>query len=390
MVATAKAAGVGPVKLEYRTVRLSELVPVSHFDEKRNKNIFTGLDLDGLLEVTPRFKTSFLSRYQFSDNIFRYFGVEEVLERVSKTVASDSLRLCIERGREDAGQGFTGRLLAVSKPDGATMEYATADDVIRHYGGLDVNYVDGVITSTHSPAASGENAIAIAGDEHFCRYQLHTPIDGYGRANIYLSLLRTVCTNGAVGYARAFRSELNGGKDMLGTLVRALESFDAVDEYDGLHQRFNSAVTTFASLRDARRLYDLLARLSHSGELKVKGAFRTFHQLTGDYQREYGIPNFSTLTEKKLRTLKTNASLYQMFNFASELATHHAGPAGSKMLQAYIGSTVSTEYDLEGSAVDVPVSNRAFYLDQGLEDAPEDLKFVQEVDALGDHELVTV
>jgi hypothetical protein len=40
-------------------------------------------------------------------------------------------------------------------------------------------------------------------------------------------------------------------------------------------------------------------------------------------------------------------------NFASELATHHAQPAGSRALQAYIGGFISEEYDLEGTAENV-------------------------------------
>ena len=39
-----------------------------------------------------------------------------------------------------------------------------------------------------------------------------------------------------------------------------------------------------------------------------------------------------------------------LINFASEVATHHTIADGANRMQAYIGSLISDEYDLEGTA----------------------------------------
>ena len=57
----------------------------------------------------------------------------------------------------------------------------------------------------------------------------------------------------------------------------------------------------------------------------------------------------TTLSAKRQRTLPTACKVYDLLNFASEVATHHADEAGSRTLQAYLGELVSGEYDLEGT-----------------------------------------
>lgn len=42
--------------------------------------------------------------------------------------------------------------------------------------------------------------------------------------------------------------------------------------------------------------------------------------------------------------------MYDLLNFASEVATHHANEVGGRTVQAYIGDLISNEYDLEGTA----------------------------------------
>ena len=41
--------------------------------------------------------------------------------------------------------------------------------------------------------------------------------------------------------------------------------------------------------------------------------------------------------------------MYDLLNFASEVATHHATTIGSRNTQTYIGDLVSGEFDLEGT-----------------------------------------
>src|SRR6202011_2937734 len=105
------------------------------------------------------------------------------------------------------------------------------------------------------------------------------------------------------------------------------------------------------SVHEINRFYKVLARLHHRGEVDYdtpKGGdgaslmegsplFRAFNKMTGDLSQIYGLANLDTLSAKRQRTLPTACKVYDLLNFASEVATHHATPAGERALQAYIG-----------------------------------------------------
>lgn len=101
----------------------------------------------------------------------------------------------------------------------------------------------------------------MAGDGFQHRFVLDTPVDGFGRPSVYLSLLRLVCSNGAVGYSSAFRSELSVGKGDEGVafaLVRVLEDFNNEDGFAAMRQRFESAARSWASVNEVHKLYKTL------------------------------------------------------------------------------------------------------------------------------------
>jgi len=75
-----------------------------------------------------------------------------------------------------------------------------------------------------------------------------------------------------------------------------------------------------------------------------------FGRMTGDLTRIYGLANLDALSAKRQRTLPAACRVYDLLNFASELATHHAKPEGGRKLQSFIGDLVSGEFDLEGTA----------------------------------------
>jgi hypothetical protein len=57
---------------------------------------------------------------------------------------------------------------------------------------------------------------------------------------------------------------------------------------------------------------------------------------------------FSIEAGKRQRTLPAGpCTVYDLLNFASEVATHHSDEYGSRCCQAWIGQLVSGEYDLE-------------------------------------------
>ena len=333
------------------------------------------------LEPTDRFWTSIYARFGFNGSMFKYFRHHEVLNRIAE-VENEQLRLCIERDQ------MTGknRLLAASSPNKPVVIFDDLMNTLGQYEGQNIVYGDGVVESTHVPRV-GANSFNICGDEFSNRFVMSVPVDGYGLPNIYLSLLRHICTNGAVGYAKAFRSSLalgRGSDDVNYSVVRALEGFGNDEGFAALRSRFDAAGNSWASVSEAQSLYKHLLKMlyhKHVGwagasvanesetprlvqgdavpELVADDANRQdetnspiiakFHTLTGDVSEIYGISNPDALSVKRQRTLPTKAKVYDLLNFVSEVATHHADEYGARSSQAWLGSLISGEYDLENS-----------------------------------------
>jgi hypothetical protein len=295
-------------------------------------------------------------RFGFTSNIFRYFSHAEVFDRISETSPNDRIRWCLER--DDRGQG---RLLGVTNPTAAVMQYDDLVGLLERYEAQSIKYANGVVSSQHSPRMSG--TFQVGGDGFQNKFILATPIDGFGRPSVYLSLLRLVCSNGAVALSRAFRSELSVGRGDDGvafTLTRVLDGFNNEDGYVALRQRFESSTKSWASVNEVNRLYKVLARVHQrlapepiggdgASECGRSPLLRSFHKMSGDLTSIYGMANLDALSIKRQRTLPAACKVYDLLNFASEVATHHADEMGARSCQAYIGDLISGEYDLEGT-----------------------------------------
>ena len=318
------------------------------------------LEIDGQSVIaTRRFWRSFFTRFGIAENIFRYFSPEEVFQRISQINADDSFRFCISN-QEIKGRK-TSRLLAVTSLKRPVIRYEEVAELVSKYGGKDVSYRDGLVTSVHAPRG-GSREFQIGGDQFRDRFCLETPIDGYGHPKLYLSMLRMVCSNGMVGYTRAFRSDISVGKRMDHCIARALESFDNGDGYAALRQRFESSQTSWASVHECLQFGAVLERIQRESQTTTKGLLGRFRTIAGNMSELYGLANLDALSDKRKRILPSKARVYDLINFASEVATHHALPDGANRMQAYIGTLVADEYDLEGTAKDSPEFD-AFFLD---------------------------
>ena len=363
-------------RFEYGVVRVKDLAVRSHIDKMGKRHVNEVLLNDEPVRPGKRFWNSLHLRFGFTANIFRYFSHEEVFNRIAEVAPNDRIRWCLER--DDDGDA---RLLAVTNPAAALMPHDDLMDLLGRYGGGEVKYADGVVSSRHAPRCGG--TFQVAGDGFQNKFVLDTPIDGFGRPSVYLSLLRLVCSNGAVGYSPTFRSELSVGKGndgVLFALTRVLDGFNNEDGYAALRQRFESATKSWASVNEVNRLYKALSRLhnlgaSGSAPLPAAGGdgaeeaagsplFDAFHRMTGDLQRIYGMANLNALSVKRQRTLPAACKVYDLLNFSSEVATHHADAIGGRMMQAYLGDLISGEYDLEGT-VDQFGDWRDFFVGSG-------------------------
>lgn len=294
---------------------------------------------------TPRFWKSFAHRFHVSENVFRYFEPDEVFGRVAERNADDRVSYCLEHH-----EGERPRLLAISNPKRPPMNPGQLVSLARRYGGSELEYDEGRLTSVHVPR-SGENVFSIRGDTFRCRYVLRAPLDGYGSPQIHLSLLREICANGMVAFTPAFRSDIRVAGEPLYSVERALETFDNDEGFSALRQRFDAAQTSWASLNECNGLYRKLVKAIRRRTDNARLLDR-FHRLCGRVQEFYGLANLDALSIKRQRVLPARCRLYDLLNFASEIATHHVDAAGRAILNAWIGSTVSDEYDLENTARD--------------------------------------
>lgn len=352
---------VAAVKFDYTYSPINDLRVNTKVDARNGKmvvdNVLVG---DEPMEATDRFWTSLFARFGFNGSFFKYFSHAETFQRISQN-EKGFIRLCVERNGGDMP-----RLLAVSNPKKPVVGYDDLMGVLDSYHGQSINYANGIVESTHTPRIG--NSFSILGDAHENRFVMQTPIDGYGTPNIYLSLLRQVCENGMVGMARAFRSTLalGRGDDNVGpSIIRALDGFNNDEGYAAIRQRLEAAGTSWLSVYESQQLYKLLVRLHHQGHLsggdgKQKSRLKwndsvgspmitAFHRLTGDPAESYGLANLDALSPKRQRTLPVNCTVYDAINFATEVATHYAKPEGARRLNAFVGTTISEEYDMEGT-----------------------------------------
>jgi hypothetical protein len=344
---------------EYGTSRIQDMVVRASSDPNGNKRV-QSIELSGRpVQPTKRFWKSLHLRFGFTENIFRYFSHDEVFERISRVAPNDRIRWCIQKD-ENGDES----LLGVSNPTSPLIPYDEVTDLLRRYDAEEVKYANGMITSRHATRAG--DAFMIAGDDYRNKYMFEIPIDGFGKPAIFLSLLRLICSNGAVGYNPAFRSELNVGRgnDRIDfAIIRALEGFNNEEGFSAMRQRFEAAANSWASVYEVQRFYHVLVNLHNQGLLRSTKTVRSndrvvtasdliasLNRLAGDFSEIYGLANLDALTHKRQRTLPSKCKVYELINFASETATHHVDPTAQRRIQAYIGELVANEYDLEGTA----------------------------------------
>ncbi|MEM7316725.1 MAG: DUF932 domain-containing protein [Planctomycetota bacterium] len=331
---------------DYQNITVSQIGVRKMDRSKTGRVTLETLEVNGrAVNPTKRFWRSFVTRFGIAENIFRYFEPEEVFQRIAQRRGDEGFRVCIERRPQEKAD----RLLAATSLNRPVIRYGEIRDLVKRYGGSHIEYNEGLLRSTHQPLGSNRQ-FTVGADQFQDRFTLETPIDGFGHPRLFLSLLRLVCENGAIGYSRAFRSDIPVGKNMDHCISRALQSFDNGDGYVALRQRFESAQTSWASVSECMELTRVMEKLSEGKHLRSRGLVSRSRFLGGNLAATYGLANLEALSEKRRRILPAKCRIYDLLNFASEVATHHATPAGNRRLQAYIGSLISDEYDLEGTA----------------------------------------
>lgn len=360
------------VKFDYQTVSVADLRAKTNTN-KRGKLVVEHITVNGdELAPSERFWNSLYARYGFNKAFFNYFSHAEVFQRISERDPSHKLRICVERNATNKKNA----LLAVSDVKKPVVGHDELMGLLGKYPNEGVSYANGIVESTHAPRI-GANTFKIGPDAFANRFVMATPIDGYGAPNIYISLMREICSNGMVGYAKAFRSSLTIGKNgdnIAPALTRAIDGFSNDEGYAAIRDRLTAAQTSWASVNEANVLYKLLMRMYTSNAITddptgAAGAavninsylddqstgnvgsklLVAFHKMTGDISALYGLANIDALSVKRQRTLPMKCTVYDLINMATEVATHHATPAGSRTINGWLGGVITEEYDMEGT-----------------------------------------
>ena len=365
------------VAFDYGVIKMKDMKATTTQEGKKIK-VKSIIIKDEEITPTKRFWKSWQMRFKINDNVFKYFNPAEVFNRISEVQPNDKIRYSIERIERADGTKTKPRALGVSNPSNPyikidslinLLEANQTDYDVKSGNPVLPSYSDGFIRSRHVPRNNEE--FDISGDLFQNRYVIDTPIDGFGRPQIFISLLRLVCANGAVAYSPTFRSEVSIGKkndSVEFALSRMLQSFNSEEGFSALRQRFEAAGNSWASVNEAMKLQRTIIKiyntkgfksevgkliLGNSSEnnqrnsMETTGIMKKFQELTGNMNSIYGVANIDSLSEKKQKTLPAGCKVYDLLNFTSELASHYSIPSAAKTLQAYIGGIVSSEYDLE-------------------------------------------
>lgn len=336
-------------RIESRKVALNKM----DFSETGNR-IIVG---DDSIRTTDRFWTSICSMYSkfgMSTKLFKMFSHAEVFNRL-KDIASDTVTMSVEHD-EHGNQ----TALAVVSPDKSIIKQ---DNLVDYLDGRDtkkVRYYNGIVTSTHPIQALKD--VKINGDVFSPEFTMATPIDGFGNPCIYLSVMRQVCSNGLVAMSPAFKSQVSVGKndDPLHRLSMVMESYNNEEGYDAITSRIDSAGRSWASISESNKAYKIVKDLYTEVEIGENGmktirdsdsiltAFQRLGDLVGDIRMTYGINTTSEMSPKKMTSLPTAATVYDLMNFITEITTHHSKNLYAvQRANAFVGDLLSNEYDLE-------------------------------------------
>jgi hypothetical protein len=308
--------------------------------------------------VGDRFMQSLVARFHIGREFFRYFTPDEVFTRVQEVHPQSRVRLTTD-----------GELaLGISNPDRPIVQPGELCRLLegQHDRLVHASYAGGIVRSIHR-VEEGDWKIGADLFSNTCTFE--TPVDGFGLPSVYLSLIRLICTNGMIGYAPAFRTEIPLGRRITdgaaGPLGRAMDCFSNEEGYAALRQRLESARQSEASMYEVRMLCRVILRDTHPrARESMAGVYGRLWQLTGDIAAKYGVAGEEAISRKKQSMLPMDCTVYELVTFATELATHHADKLVSgRPIHAWVGQTLAAEYDLEGSLRrGEPDETPAFYL----------------------------
>jgi hypothetical protein len=357
---------------EYSVLRIKDLEVVSTISPEGAivvDHIKTG---GKILNPSRRFWDSLCARFGFGPSIFKYFSHAEVFQRISEKSSKDMVRLAVQMTPYgfESPKDWKPKLLALSSPKGkAVLTNTDMIQVFEELPLLSMTYHDGIVTSTHP--CRNVMSWDIEGATFTSQLMMETPLDGYGKPTVWLSVAKELGGEDGVtftAYSKKFRSGIIlGDKSAAFTLKRAVESFSNEDGFVALKQRMEAATNSWSSVSECVRLTRILYSLKNSdfnpdyaltvvpnGVDSLEGTLRNrlisaLHEITGDIRTLYGVAQLDSISEKKMKLLPTKCRMFTLMDFATDIATRQVLPEAARRLRSYFGELISNEYDLESS-----------------------------------------
>jgi len=313
------------------------------------------------LKVTGRFWNSWCSLQGQGRSIFDLFSHGEVFDRINRE-REDTVRVAIEASdpmQDIGGTVLDGYLLSCTNPKKPLLPLVDAAALVNKYEGADVQYEEGVISATFDcPFQVPYN---IAGEDYKTQFVLQMPIDGYGMPLSYLTLLRLICENGLIGMAKAFKTsfQLGRGENNIGqVLERAMTTFSAEEGFHSFKERMEAASKSWGSMDEGGRLIKTINKSMHDDHVPVPERIEIvekFDEMCGNPLKYYGLTSRDELSARKAKTIPIKATVYQLMTFATEVTTHHLrSPKAKNTINAWVGTSISSEYDLENTVSEFP------------------------------------
>lgn len=358
--------------VDYKNINLKDVKIELAESTKNQKRKVNNLVIEGEPTIyTDRFSTSLASLYGFSGNMYKFFDPAEIIDRIISRGYGDTVRVAMQENKDGSHTA-----LGVVKP---TKSFIRSDDLLMEMmdQGIDpslISYHDGMVRSMHKPSRLGDSPFSVQGDAMVNRFVIDTPIDGFGLPSAYLSILRQTCSNGMIGYAKAFKSSIQLGNnpevregeivsDAIPTFRRFLESYNNEEGFAAIRQRLEAAGTSPASLDEFYSLYKTLTNASmaslHQGTVNDVGMYNSdvtgkLRDMAGDVLDIYGLVSLDGLAPKQRRKIPVKCTVLDLINFASEMSTHRASTEQGRKISAWVGGALSDVggYDLEGTLQD--------------------------------------
>lgn len=292
---------------------------------------------DRSYNTSDRFITSFARKLKFSSNIFNYFSAEEVFDRVQQRNPDVAFRVTFDQQKNEI-LGIVDENKKILPADVACNIFS-ADPRIQK-----IEYANGVWKAEFQL----DKSFTVKNDSEYLRkIWVHYPVDGVNMPCVYLSVLRQICTNGATALVPGFRTDIEINDESGTHLSRLLRSYNNENGFIALESRLQAAQDTIASVNEVLTIENLLATQiadqSASSSLRAR-----LEEMAGDPCSCYEISSLTNIAPKRRALLPVNCSVNDLFNFCSELTSHHDNiVSNADAFNATLGRMLSQEFDLE-------------------------------------------